>query len=76
NGRAGWTDDDRLAGTHLRVKSWYAGTTDLTLPDFTDSFPDPPLLDGGTNPIWRKLTDRIVEKYDDNGESWYRAREG
>lgn len=74
NQRPGFTRDDFLfgiGGPHQRVKSWYAGTTDLSLDGFHEAFV------GGTNPIWRLETGELIEAYDYTGDRslWYAAYE-
>lgn len=73
-----------LGSPHFRVKSWYAGTLDLT----TREFPSEDAATWAPDRIWRKITDRtfqpepsfpglagLLADYDDVGVPWYRARE-
>ena len=85
--RPGFTIDDRVIGlgtTHMRVKSWYAGTADLGL----EVFPAPENSLLVSDRIWRRVADRsfqpdgpygllrpILSGYEDKAFPWYRSRE-
>ncbi len=60
-GRSGFTRDDMLLGfgvgsTHMRVKSWYAGTALLDL----GTFPSPQAATIAPDTIWRRGVDRFA----------------
>ncbi|MBN2293355.1 MAG: hypothetical protein JXM70_13080 [Pirellulales bacterium] len=68
--RAGFTEDDLVAGTHGRVTSWYAGTVDLNTREFGDDY------------IYRTLSDKDYTKelggvmvLEYNDVPWYLANE-
>ena len=83
-GRPGFHRDDLLVGigtTHMRVKTWYAGTVDLDLTDFPEAG-NPSMA---PDRIWRRVADRVWEptgllssakvSFDDKAFPWYRNQE-
>ncbi|MCX7894015.1 MAG: putative Ig domain-containing protein, partial [Burkholderiales bacterium] len=73
-----------LGTAHFRVKSWYAGTLDLSAREF----PSEQAATWAPDRIWRKITDRtfapqpsfpglggLLSDYANVGIPWYRARE-